>query len=196
MRPLRVGCGAGSRDLGDHPNMLRVVLGSADGDARGGERGGEVVVVECTVDDVSPQTLAWACERMLDAGALDVSTTALTGKKGRAGHRVTALARPEDFDAVARCMLAETSTLGLRYRTESRIEVARSSTPVATPYGVVRVKLGRLDGRLIRVAPEYDDCVALARRHRVPLIAVQQAALAAARRRTPRGVARPTRRRR
>ncbi len=182
MRPLRVGYGAGARELGEDPNMLRAVLGALEGPVLDAGREGDVVVVECAVDDVSPQTLAYACERLRAAGALDVHTAAVTMKKGRAGHHVTALARPTDFEAVARCMLAETTTLGLRYRTEQRIEVERSARSVTTPWGVVRVKIGRLDGQVIRIAPEYDDCAALARKRGVTLATVQQAALVAARR--------------
>jgi len=203
MRPRAVGYGAGARDLGEHPNMLRAVLGEAERVLEPAGLTGQVVVLECAVDDVSPQVLAFACERMLAAGALDVCTTAVTMKKGRAGHRITALTRPETFDAVARSMLIETSTLGLRYRSERRIELARTVRPVSTRWGTVRVKVGRLGDREIRVAPEYDDCVAIARRHGVPLAAVEHEALAASRRdaaeprRNARGThARPTRERR
>jgi len=203
MRPQSVGYGAGERDLGEHPNMLRVVLGDADERAAGAGSSLEVVVLECAVDDVTPQNLAYACERMFAAGALDVYTSPVTMKKGRAGHRITALARPSDFEAVSRCMLTETSSLGLRHRTEQRIEIERAVHPVSTPWGTVRVKTGGLDGREIRIAPEYDDCAARALRHGVPLATVQHAAIAAARRgsaaprRSTRGAnARPTRKRR
>jgi len=189
MRPLAVGYGAGQRDLGQHPNMLRAVLGETERSAEPLGLPGEVVVLECAVDDVSPQVLAFACERMLAAGALDVCTAGVTMKKGRAGHRITALARPEAFEAVARSMLIETSSLGLRYRSERRLELERVVRSVSTRWGKVRVKVGRLGEQEIRSAPEYDDCVAIARRHGLPLAAVERAALAAARR----GAARPRR---
>jgi hypothetical protein len=186
MRPIGVGYGAGAKDLGVHPNMLRVVLGDLDPLGEPVDEPADVIVLECALDDVSPQVLAYASERVLAAGALDVSTAAIAMKKGRSGHRITALARPEAFDAVARAMLVETSTLGLRYRRERRIELEREVRRVSTRWGAVRVKIGRLGDRMVRVAPEYDDCVAIARRHAVPLGAVEREALAAFRRGMPR----------
>ena len=194
MRPLAVGYGAGARDLGSHPNMLRVIVGELEPLADPATAPGDVIVLECALDDVSPQVLAYACERVLAAGALDVSTAAITMKKNRQGHRITALARPEAFDAVARALLVETSSLGLRYRSERRIELERSVQTATTPWGTVRVKIGRLADQVIRVAPEYEDCAAIARRHAVPLGAVERAALRASMR--ARGThGRPTRRR-
>jgi pyridinium-3,5-bisthiocarboxylic acid mononucleotide nickel chelatase len=192
MVPQAVGYGAGTNDLGDDPNMLRVLVG--EGEPERASRSPEIVVLECALDDVSPQVLAFACERALAAGALDVHTTAVTMKKGRSGHAITALARPESFDAVARALLAETSSLGLRYRTEHRIEAEREVEAVRTRWGKVRVKVGRLGAREIRVSPEYDDCAAIARRERVSLARVEREALDA--RRKADGARNPTKRRR
>jgi pyridinium-3,5-bisthiocarboxylic acid mononucleotide nickel chelatase len=182
MRPQAVGYGAGASDFGTDPNMLRVLVGQAERSPEPPGPGPEIVVLECVLDDVSPQVLAFACERALGAGALDVFTSAVTMKKGRSGHCITALARPESFDAVARSLLRETSSLGLRYRSERRIEVERVVRAVPTRWGPVRVKVGRLDDREIRISPEYDDCAAIARRERVPLAVVEREALAAHRR--------------
>ncbi|HKQ61895.1 MAG TPA: nickel pincer cofactor biosynthesis protein LarC, partial [Candidatus Polarisedimenticolaceae bacterium] len=180
-RPLAVGYGAGARDLGDTPNLLRLVLGEADAGEPAGPTGAadEVVVLECALDDSTPQALAYAAERLLAAGALDVYTTAVTMKKGRAGHLLTVLARPERFADLTRLLLAETTTLGLRHRVERRIELERELRRVRTPFGTVRLKLGRRDGQLLQVTPEYEDCAALAARRGVPLRVVQRAALAA-----------------
>jgi uncharacterized protein (TIGR00299 family) protein len=182
MTLTRVGHGAGARDDPERPNVVRALLGraTAAGDAADSTaRLPHVVVVEFTVDDATPQLLAYATERLFAAGALDVHTTPVQMKKGRAGHEVTALARPEDLDAVTRTVLKETTTLGLRIRREERIELDRAVERVRTPYGILRVKVGRLDGTEIHAAPEYDDCAAAARKHGVSLLAVQQAALAA-----------------
>jgi uncharacterized protein (DUF111 family) len=104
-------------------------------------------------------------------------------KKGRPGHRVEALARPEDVDAVAEVLLRETGSLGLRFRIESRIELARRHETVRTRFGAIRVKIGSRDGVEIRAWPEYEDCARAARRHGVALEAVQREALGARRRR-------------
>lgn len=176
MRPLAVGHGAGSRDYDDRPNVLRAVLGESH---EGAEDADEVVVLECTLDDATPQLLAYAVERVFEAGALDVFTTGTVMKKGRSGHLVTVLARPESFGPVSDALLRETTTLGVRFRRERRLELDRPMRVVSTPYGKVRVKVGVLADREIHAWPEYEDCASIARRRKIPLFAVQQAALEA-----------------
>lgn len=179
MRPHASGIGAGSLDDPDRPNVVRAVLGDEEGDGAAAR----VVVLSATVDDATPQSLAFAVERLLEAGALDATVTPLVMKKGRPGHRVEALARPEDLDAIAEVLLRETGSLGLRYRIESRIELERKHEMVRTRFGPIRVKIGSRDGVEIRSWPEYEDCARAARRHGVPLEAVQREALRAGRRR-------------
>jgi uncharacterized protein (TIGR00299 family) protein len=180
LRVRAVGHGAGDLDLGDTPNLLRLVLGE-ETDQPLPAATGEIVVLECTVDDSTPQALAHAASQLLAAGALEVFTTGVTMKKGRAGHTLTALARPSHAADLGRLMLRETSSLGLRFRTERRIEMPRSTRRVATPYGSVRVTLGELDGEVVQAWPEYEDCAELARRRGVPLREIQHAALSARR---------------
>jgi uncharacterized protein (TIGR00299 family) protein len=178
MRPLAVGHGAGSKEFGDTPNLLRMILGEAGPDAATLEGiAGDVAVLECTVDDATPQAIAFAAERLLDEGALDAYTSPVTMKKGRLGHHLTVLSRPEHLSRLARRLLSDTSTLGLRFRGEKRYELERIVRRVETRFGPVGVKLGLLDGRVVHAWPEYDDCAALAERHGAPLGDVQQAAL-------------------
>ena len=190
MTPSAVGHGAGARDDPERPNVVRAMLGeravAAPQESDAGSAA-SVIVIEFTVDDATPQLMAYAAERLFAAGALDVHTTPVQMKKGRAAHQITALVRPEAFESVARTALSETTTFGLRFRREGRLELARTIERVATPYGALRVKVGRFDGAELQAAPEYDDCAAAARKHGVPLKTVQQAALAA--RRAPRRVA-------
>jgi uncharacterized protein (TIGR00299 family) protein len=176
-----IGHGAGARDFPERPNVVRAILGdrAAPSPESRGDAHAEVLVVEFTLDDATPQLLAYAAERLRDAGALDVHVASVQMKKGRAGHLVTILARPEHFDAITRTALAETTTLGLRYRREGRVELDRGMERVSTPYGPIRVKTGRLDGQELHAWPEYEDCAAAARKHGAPLLAVQNAALAA-----------------
>jgi hypothetical protein len=178
-----VGHGAGSRDYPEQPNVVRALLGEREAAARTvtAPRIPQVLVVEFTVDDATPQLLAYGTERLFAAGALDVHTTPVQMKKGRAGHQVTALTQIEHFDAVTHAALTETTTLGLRFHLEGRIELDRAIERVATPYGAIDVKVGRLDGAEVHATPEYDDCAAAARKHGVALFVVQQAALAARR---------------
>lgn len=178
MRLSGVGHGAGSREYPERPNVVRAMLGVRDHAVHAPE----VVVVEFTVDDATPQVLAHAVLRIFAAGALDVHATAVHMKKGRVGQQITALTRPDRFDAVVRAALTETSTLGLRFRREERVELERMTETVDTPFGRIRIKIGKLAGEEIHATPEYDDCAAAAGKNRVPLFTVQQAALAARRR--------------
>lgn len=183
-----IGAGAGRRETDDRPNVVRALVGDRPAEASVPEvrpEDGDVIVIEFTVDDATPQLLAYAADRLREAGALDLHVTPVQMKKGRAGHQVTVFARPERFDALARAVLAETTTLGLRFRREGRVELARAIERATTPYGPIRVKSGTLDGVELHAWPEYEDCAAAARRHGVPLLAVQNAALAARGRRGP-----------
>lgn len=175
MRPLASGVGAGSLDDPDRPNVVRAVVGEEAGEGASPR----VAVLSATVDDAAPQVLAFAIERLLEAGALDATVAPLVMKKGRPGHCLTALARPEDLDAVAEVLLRETGSLGLRYRFESRIELERKHERVRTRFGPIRVKIGSRDGVEFQAWPEYEDCARAARRHAVPLKDVQRAALRA-----------------
>jgi len=177
MRPLRTGYGSGDRDLGKTPNLLRMVLGEPVAISGAAATAGEVSVIECTIDDSTPEELAFACEQLLEAGALDVFTGPVTMKKGRPAHRLTILTRPDRTLEMAESVMLHTTTFGLRFRSERRLELDRSSYAVRTPYGPIRVKVGRLGEWEIQVSPEYEDCAAAARAHGVPLREVQRAAL-------------------
>jgi tRNA-binding EMAP/Myf-like protein len=138
-----VGYGADERDLGESPNMLRMILGDSEVE-RGRTAGaqGEVAVLECTVDDSTPQALAFAMERLFQSGALEAFTTPVIMKKGRAGHHLTVLCRPDRLPELAQVLLANTSSLGLRFRLEGRLELERSLRTIQTAYGRVTVKIG------------------------------------------------------
>ncbi len=98
-------------------------------------------MIEANIDDLSPQMLAYAMDRLLEEGALDVTLQPIAMKKGRPGTLLRVLARPEDREALAQVIFAETSTLGLRiYAAERRVQ-ARSWVEVETPYGKVRMKV-------------------------------------------------------
>jgi uncharacterized protein (TIGR00299 family) protein len=172
----RVGYGAARRELADRPNLLRVVLGAKDhADPRG-----RVSLMEANIDDLNPELVPDAVERCVAAGALDVWTMPALMKKGRPGIVLSALARPGDEAAVARAMLEETSTLGVRLSRLHRYELEREERIVEVDGGAVRVKIGWLDGRVVNVAPEHDDCAALARASGRSVKSVWAAALAAA----------------
>ncbi len=171
----RIGCGAGTRDTADRPNVLRVFVGTAVSRATG-----EVVLLETNLDDLNPELVPDAAERCFSAGALDVWTVPAHMKKGRPGFVLSALVRPVDQHEVARAILEETSALGVRVSRLSRYELERSERVVDVDGGRVRVKVAELDGRVVNVAPEHDDCAAIARATGRSVKSVWTAALAAA----------------
>jgi pyridinium-3,5-bisthiocarboxylic acid mononucleotide nickel chelatase len=155
------GYGAGDYDFPEHANVLRVLIGETSGAAESTT----VTVLEANIDDSSPQVLGYAMERLLEAGALDVTLASVQMKKGRPGTLLSVIARPEDREALARMIFEETSTLGLRiYSAERRVK-ARHSVEITTPHGKVRMKIAE-NGSF---APEYDDCRDLARKTGLPL---------------------------
>ncbi len=172
----RIGTGAGSRDLPGRPNVVRVFLGQATGAATTTE----VVLLETNLDDLNPELVPDAVQACFAAGALDVWTTPAQMKKGRPGFVLSALARPTEEVAVARAVLEQTSALGVRISRLARYELEREERVVEVEGGSVRVKIGRLDGRVVNVSPEHDDCAELAARTGRPVKSGWAAALAAA----------------
>ncbi len=172
-----VGYGAGSRDPEGHPNVLRATLGAAPPATAALE--GEVTVIECTIDDMSPQLFGHLMDRLFEAGALEVFYTPVQMKKNRPGILVTVICPPDLLDELTRVIFSESTTIGLRYRTSGRREMARSTVTVRTPYGKVEIKVSSLNGKLMQAQPEFRDCRKLAQRRGVPLKEVQAAALSA-----------------
>ncbi|MCP5112440.1 MAG: nickel pincer cofactor biosynthesis protein LarC, partial [bacterium] len=161
MHLLSTGHGAGSHDFAEHANVLRVLVG----EATGANESATVSVIEANIDDSTPEVLGYAMDRLLDAGALDVSLSPLLMKKNRLGTLLRVIARPENQESLAQLALAETSSLGVRiYSAERRVE-ARDIVEVETPHGKVRVKVSQSGG----FAPEYEDCRKLATSTGTPL---------------------------
>jgi pyridinium-3,5-bisthiocarboxylic acid mononucleotide nickel chelatase len=172
MVPLKVGCGVGTFQWRDRPNVLRLTLAEE-------VHGRDLWVLEANLDDCPGQLVARAIEAALAAGALDAWAAPLTMKKGRPGFLLGALAPRERRDEVARVLLDETTTLGVRHHAVSRTELDRELTTVATRYGPVRVKVARRGETTVGAHPEYEDCLARAGEHGVPVKEVLAAAMAA-----------------
>ncbi|MFZ0217832.1 MAG: LarC family nickel insertion protein, partial [Candidatus Dormiibacterota bacterium] len=150
MRLDRIGYGLGTRP--DPGNAVGLWLGEAVPEAAA------VDVLETNLDDLPPNQLAALGEDLLQAGALDVTTTPIVMKKGRAGHQLSVLCEPEQTRELASLVLHRSTTLGVRIQRAERIVADRRFVEVAVAGGTVRVKVKVLDGRAVEVAPEYDDC--------------------------------------
>jgi hypothetical protein len=139
-----------------------------------------IVLLEANLDDMSPELFGRACDQAFAAGAVDVWATPIYMKKNRPATKMSALAPPEAAEAVALTMLRETTSFGVRRQNLTRHCLEREQVTVTTEFGEVRVKVGKLAGDVITIAPEHADCLAAAEARGVPLKIVYQAALAAA----------------
>jgi uncharacterized protein (TIGR00299 family) protein len=174
-----VGYGSGRSRFESVPNLLRVAVGEVEGAA------GEVELLEANVDDAPGELFGAAVESLLQEGALDAWLEPITMKKGRGAYKVCALALSEDRDRLARLLMRETGTLGVRHFGVGRTVAERRIVEVDLPYGKCRVKIGSLDGEDYVVAPEYEDVLRLAREAGLPLVRVYHEARAAFQRQRP-----------
>jgi uncharacterized protein (DUF111 family) len=171
-----IGYGAGTTDLEAQPNVLRLMVG-ASAAKQEGNYDEEIRVIEANLDDLNPQVYGYFLERALAAGALDVFTTPIQMKKNRPGTLLTVLCNPADESKFQDLFFAETTTLGVRSHTTQRRCLPREWESVSTRYGEVRMKLARVNGRVVQISPEYEDCRKLAEAKSVPLQHVMQEAL-------------------
>jgi len=169
----RVGLGAGRREL-PFPNVVRVWLGetSARSDGLITET---LTLLETNIDDLNPQVYEHVLNRLLAAGALDVTLTPMQMKKNRPATQLAVLCRPGDADTLLPVILTETTTLGVRRSTIERVSLPRSIETVETRYGSIRVKVARWNN-ISRAVPEYDDCKRAAETSGAALIDVLRAA--------------------
>jgi uncharacterized protein (TIGR00299 family) protein len=177
MRIVAAGYGAGGRETPGQPNLLRLLIGEEEAVASATE---SIAVIETVIDDSSPQVLAWVSELLLAAGAWDVYRAAVQMKKGRTGVQMTVLCRPDLVPALRDLLFRETTTIGLRWRLENKLALAREFAVVETSWGPVRIKIARWpSGEAANASPEYEDCRQIAARHSVPLKQVLQEAIRA-----------------
>lgn len=171
----RTGYGAGQREGQHRPNLLRVLLGEPSTDATADE----IVLLECSLDDVSSETIGFCTEKLLEGGALEVYTTPITMKKSRPGVLLTVLARPGDVSRMEEMIFQQTTTFGIRRYPARRAKLERQHQTVETRYGAVRIKIGSRGKAVFTASPEYEDCRRVAEARGVPLKTVMQAAIQA-----------------
>jgi uncharacterized protein (TIGR00299 family) protein len=175
MRVGARGYGAGGRDTPGEPNLLRLLVGEAQVEPAATE---PIAVIETVIDDATPQLLAYVSELLLEAGAWDVYRVAVQMKKGRTGVQMTVLSSPERMPALRDLLLRETTTIGLRWRLENKMALAREFAEVNTRWGKVRIKIARWpSGEAANASPEFEDCRKIARERGIPLKQVMQEAM-------------------
>jgi pyridinium-3,5-bisthiocarboxylic acid mononucleotide nickel chelatase len=175
MIPQRIGCGAGSNDWPKRPNILRIILGDSLA-AADYAPSDQICQLETNLDDASGELIGYSIERLWDAGALDVYTTAISMKKNRPGVLLSVLCRPSEADRLEKIIFQETSTLGVRRSSVDRHILARKSHAVDTVWGPIEGKIGWLRGDVPRFTPEFDACRRIALKHNLPLADVYKAA--------------------
>jgi uncharacterized protein (TIGR00299 family) protein len=171
------GTGSGSREHPDRPNVVRVVIGDATSESPVATR---VVVLEANVDDLVPELVPDVIEACIAAGAIDAWTVPIQMKKARPGVMLSVLGRPEHERKLAETLLQHSSTLGVRVHRLERYALDRAIREVDLEGHTIRVKIGLLDGRVVNVAPEHDDCAAVAAATGRPVKQIWAEALAAA----------------
>jgi uncharacterized protein (TIGR00299 family) protein len=176
------GIGAGRRNLSQHPNILRLLIGQnlaekrekAEHKNKNTERA--ITVVETNIDDMNPQIYEHVMEKLLKHGALDVFLTPVIMKKTRPGIKLTVLCNKDSRDAIVKVILKETTSIGLRFYDASRKTLSRTVKSVSTKFGKVPVKVSKMGDETLRITPEYDDCRKIARKFKIPLGEVMQEA--------------------
>ena len=168
-----VGHGAGTRDVPGVPNVARVMLGSRPDSAGPGLQEEAVTELVTAIDHLSAEQLAFCCEELRAAGALDVWQAPVVMKKGRLGTSVTALCSPHDAARLARLVADATGTLGVRVRPMTRYVSARELRVVETSFGPVHVKAADME-TVRRVRVEYEDVAEIARREQLPIDVVSR----------------------
>jgi uncharacterized protein (TIGR00299 family) protein len=177
MKIEKSGYGAGTRDFHGHPNVARLTVGEAALELAGNTTQETISVLEANLDDLNPQVFGYVMDRLFDEGALDVFGMPVQMKKNRPGTLLTVLCRAENASKLTAILFAETTTLGVRRREESRQVLARKWVTVPTQWGDVRMKVASMNGTVTNYAPEYEDCRRIAAEKRVPLKSVMQEAV-------------------
>ncbi len=163
----------GHRTLNHRPNLLRATLYEIAKDTTVDE----CLVLECNLDDITPELVGCLFDHLLEAGALDVFTTPVFMKKQRQGIFLTVLCIPADRERMLDLVFRESTTFGIRERLSKRTVLERSFKVVETPFGEVRVKIGNRNGEVLTASPEIEDCRKLAKENGVAVRRIYEAAI-------------------
>jgi uncharacterized protein (TIGR00299 family) protein len=173
MRVLKVGTGAGRKDMKNISNVLRLFVGTKAETAGISTRTeNSVVVIETNIDDMNPQVYEYVIEKLFQAGALDVYLSQVIMKKGRPGIKLTVLCSDKQKDDAVKIIFRETTSIGLRLYQAQREILDRTVKSVNTKFGKINVKVSALNGDTMTVTPEYDDCRRIAKKYNIPLLEV------------------------
>jgi uncharacterized protein (TIGR00299 family) protein len=163
----KVGYGAGTRE-DPSPNMVKFLIGEKKDERE------SVVFIETNIDDMNPVLIGHLVEKLYKDGAFDVSVFCGIGKKNRPVFKIEIIVPEEKFQKISKILFEESTTLGFRYRKENRVILERKIKEIETEFGKIKVKFSYLDGKLINISPEYEDCKKISEGKQIPLKIVYQ----------------------
>ena len=165
----------GQRKLNNRPNLLRTTLYEGTED----ETSAKCEIIECNIDDSTPELIAFLTEKLFSNGALDVFTQSIMMKKQRSGILLSVLVKEDIRDKIIDIIFKESSTFGLRFYNVERNILDRSFKKMDTDYGMITMKIGRKNNEIMSVSPEIEECKVLAEKNKVSVEKVYRAALSA-----------------
>jgi uncharacterized protein (TIGR00299 family) protein len=177
MKVETIGYGAGTLDCAELPNVLRLIIGQASGASVA--TADSVCVLETNIDDVSGEIVAAVMNKLFEHGALDVYYTAITMKQNRPALKLSFICEIADTSKLEQVIFKAGLTFGIRKQIMQRSKLARDFVRVTTKFGDINVKVGKFNGEVVNVKPEFSDCLRAAEEHKVPLKQVIGAAILA-----------------
>jgi uncharacterized protein (TIGR00299 family) protein len=169
------GNGAGSRIISSMPNLLRIMVGEMSL-----KEIDSLVMIETNIDDMNPEIFDAVMESLFKAGALDVYLSSIIMKKSRPATKISVLAEQKEREVLSKILLRETTSFGVRFYDVGRLTLDREIQKLKTSYGVIKIKIGSLDGETVQAAPEFEDCRNSARKKKIPVKKVYDDVLALA----------------
>jgi uncharacterized protein (DUF111 family) len=142
-----------------------------------------LVMIETNIDDMNPEIFDAVMESLFDARALDVYFSSIIMKKNRPATKISVLAEKQEREVLSKILLRETTSFGVRFYEVGRLTLEREIQKLKTSYGIIKIKIGTLDGETVQAAPEFDDCRNAARKKKIPVKKVYDDVLALAQKR-------------
>jgi len=177
MKIEAVGYGAGSLQSDEFPNVLRLILGQSIEETEA--NADSVYLLETNIDDVNAELVGSVMDKLFEGGALDVFNTPIYMKQNRPAVQMSVICKVGDVRQLEELLFREGLTFGVRKQILQRSKLAREFVSVQTEFGDVRIKTGKLNGKVVNAKPEFSDCVAAAKKHNAAVKAVLDAATAA-----------------
>ncbi len=162
----RAGYGAGGIDLKEMPNALRIILGEHSISSESKE---EIFVLETNIDDMNPEFYDVVMEKLFQAGAVDVFLTPIIMKKNRPATKLSVLTQQQNVKALANEVLKNTTSFGIRFYPVERVMLDREFQKIETIFGKMKVKIGKRDGEICHISPEYEACKEISREQGIPI---------------------------